>query len=97
MSDASKVEAATKRLQSALDALEGAVERRLERDQGQAALASQVHAFDSDRSRLAAELDAVSARARALETANREVAQQLDEAIAGIAALIDAQERLNES
>jgi L-lactate utilization protein LutB len=93
VSDASKVEAATKRLQSALDALEGAVERRLERDQGQAALASQVHAFDSDRSRLAAELDAVSARARALETANREVAQQLDEAIAGIAALIDAQER----
>ena len=93
MSDATKVEAATKRLQSALEALEGAVERRLERDQGHAALASQVHAFDSDRARLAFELDAVSARARALETANREVAQQLDEAIAGIAALIDGQER----
>jgi len=92
VSDASKVEAATKRLQSALDALEGAVERRLERDQGHAALASQVHAFDSDRARLAEELDVVSARARALETANREVVQQLDEAIAGIAALIDAQE-----
>lgn len=96
MSDATKVEAATKRLQSALEALEGAVERRLERDQGHAALASQVHAFDSDRARLAAELDAVSARARVLETANREVAQQLDEAIAGIAALIDGQERFND-
>ena len=96
MSDASKVEAATKRLQSALEALEGAVERRLERDQGHAALASQVHAFDSDRARLAEELDTVSARARALETANREVALQLDEAIAGIAALIDAQERPND-
>jgi len=97
VNDVSAVELATKRLQAALDALEGAIERRLERDQGQAALASQVHAFDSDRSRLAAELDAVSARARVLETANREVAQQLDEAIAGIAALIEAQERLNES
>jgi uncharacterized protein DUF4164 len=96
VSDASKVEAATKRLQSALDALEGAVERRLERDQGHAALASQVYAFDSDRSRLAAELDAVSARARALETVNREVARELDEAIAGIAALIDAQEQLSD-
>jgi L-lactate utilization protein LutB len=96
VSDATKVEAATKRLQSALDALEGAVERRLERDQGHAALASQVHAFDSDRARLAAELDATSARARELETASREVAQQLDEAIAGIAAIIDAQERLDD-
>jgi hypothetical protein len=93
VSDASKVEIATKRLQSALDALEGAVERRLERDQGHAALASQVHAFDSDRARLAAELDAAAARARALETANREIAQQLDEAITGIAAIIEAQER----
>ncbi len=96
MNDASKVEAATKRLQSGREALEGGVERRLERDQGHAALASQVHAFDSDRSRLAAELDAVSARARALETVNREVARELDEAIAGIAALIEAQEQPDE-
>jgi Rad3-related DNA helicase len=96
VSDASKVEAATRRLQSALEALEGAVERRLERDQGHAALASQVHAFDSDRARLAEELDAVSARARGLETANREVVLQLDAAISGIAALIDTQERLND-
>ena len=92
MNDVSAVELATKRLQAALDALEGAIERRLERDQGQAALASQVHAFDSDRARLAEELDAAIARARRLEAANRDVAQQLDEAIATIRSIVDADE-----
>ncbi|HEY2135388.1 MAG TPA: DUF4164 domain-containing protein [Xanthobacteraceae bacterium] len=92
MSDASVIETATRRLQSALEALEGAIERRLEQDQGQAALASQVHAFDSDRARLAAELDAVTARARALETTNRDVAQRLDDAIATIRSIIETPE-----
>ena len=92
MNDVSAVELATKRLQAALDALEGAVERRLERDQGQAALASQVHAFDSDRARLAEELDAAVARARRLEAANRDVAQQLDAAIATIRSIVDGAE-----
>ena len=93
MSDASGIESATRRLQSALEALNGAVGRRLDRDQGQAALASQVHAFDSDRARLAAELDVATARARTLETANREVAQRLDEAIATIRAIVAPSER----
>ena len=93
MSEASGIESATRRLQSALEALDGAVGRRLERDRGQAALASQVHAFDSDRARLAAELDLASARARALETANREVAVRLDEAIATIRAIVEPAER----
>jgi hypothetical protein len=93
VSEASRIERATRRLQSALEALDGAVGRRLERDPGQAALASQVHAFDSDRARLAAELDVATARARALETANREVAQRLDEAIGTIRAIIAPSER----
>ncbi len=92
MNDVSAVELATKRLQAALDALEGAVERRLERDQGQAALATQVHAFDSDRARLAEELDAAVARARRLEAANRDVAEQLDAAIATIRTIVDRAE-----
>ena len=90
MTDITGVETATKRLQSALDAIESAVERRLEQDQGQAALASQVHAFDSDRARLAAALDAEVARARGLETVNREVALRLDETIATIRAIVTA-------
>ena len=93
MSEATTIDSATRRLQSALEALDGAVGRRLDGDRGQAALASQVHAFDVDRARLAAELDDATARTRALESANREVAQRLDEAIATIRAIIAPSER----
>jgi hypothetical protein len=93
VSEASTIESATRRLQSALESLDGAVGRRLERDQGQAAVATQLHAFDVDRARLAAELDDATARSRALETANREVALRLDEAIATIRAIIEPAEK----
>jgi L-lactate utilization protein LutB len=93
VSEATTIDSATRRLQSALEALDGAVGRRLDREQGQAALASQVHAFDADRARLAAELDDATARARTLESANREVAQRLDEAIAAIRAIIAPAEK----
>ena len=93
MSEATTIDSATRRLQSALEALDGAVGRRLDRDQGQAALATQVHAFDVDRARLAAELDDATARARTLESANREVAQRLDEAIATIRAIVEPAEK----
>ncbi len=92
VSEAGGIESATRRLQSALEALDSAVGRRLERDQGQAALASQVHAFDADRARLAAELDVATARARALEAANRDVAQRLDAAIAAVRSIIEPPE-----
>ena len=92
MTEASTIEIATRRLQAALDALNNAVERRLERDWGEAALASQVHAFDADRARLASELDATAARARGLENANREVAVRLDVAIATIRAIVETPE-----
>ena len=93
MSEATTIDSATRRLQSALEALDGAVGRRLDRDQGHAALATQVHAFDVDRARLAAELDDATARARTLESANREVAQRLDEAMATIRAIIAPAEK----
>lgn len=93
MSEATTIDSATRRLQSALEALDGAVGRRLERDQGQAAVATQLHAFDVDRARLAAELDEATARSRALETANREVALRLDEAIATIRAIVEPAEK----
>jgi len=89
VTDASQIETATRRLQGALDALEAAVERRIDRDRGHAALASQVDVFDADRARLAAELDAAAARSRQLETANREVARRLDEAIDTVRAVLD--------
>jgi hypothetical protein len=46
----------------------------------------------SDRSRLAADLDAAAARARGLETANREVSRRLDEAIGTIRSVLAAGE-----
>jgi hypothetical protein len=81
MSDADLVEIASRRLRSALEALEAATERRGEIDRGQAALVSQVYALDSDRSRLASELDTATARSRGLEAANRDIAQRIDVAI----------------
>jgi len=91
MGDAS-IDAATKRLALALDALEAALERRRESDRSEDLLASQLHALGSDRSRLACELDAQAARAKRLETANREIARRLDAAIDSVRAVVDAQE-----
>ncbi|HVX92194.1 MAG TPA: DUF4164 domain-containing protein [Xanthobacteraceae bacterium] len=92
MTDTNALEAATKRITLALEALEEAVERRLEVDRGGAELADQLHAFDADRSRLASELDAVAARSRRLESANREVARRLDTAIESIRSVLAAHE-----
>jgi hypothetical protein len=84
MSEPSAIEAASKRLALALDALAAAVERRRKADRGEETLAAQLHALGSDRSRLAAELDAAVARARALESVNREIATRLDAATRAI-------------
>ena len=84
MSESEPIEIAQRRLSLALEALEEAAERRREADRDEAALAGQVHALGTDRARLASELDEATARARALETANREVAQRIDHAIDSI-------------
>ena len=74
----------------ALDGLEAAAERRRESDRAELGLADQLHALGADRSRLAADLDAVTARARTLETTNQEVARRLDAAIETIRSVIEA-------
>jgi chromosome segregation ATPase len=89
MSDPSAIDAATRRLQLALDALESAVERRREVDHDEEKVASQLYALGSDRSRLAAELDNVTARARRLETTGQDVARRLDAAMATIRSVIN--------
>lgn len=91
MTDATAIDAATKRLAAALDALEAAAERRRNADRDESALAAQIHALDSDRSRLASELDSAAAHARALETTNRDIAQRLDVAIDTIRSVLEAQ------
>jgi chromosome segregation ATPase len=91
MSDAS-IDAATKRLALALDALEAALERRREADRNEESLASQLQALGADRSRLASDLDSQAARAKRLETANREIARRLDTAIGTIRDVIGTNE-----
>jgi chromosome segregation ATPase len=81
MSDIEAIEAASRRLTLALDALEAAAERRRELDRGQEALFTQLHALGSDRAQLASDLDQATARARGLETATREIAAKVDQAI----------------
>ena len=93
MTDTSAIDAATKRLALALDALEAAVERRREADRDQEGLEAQLHALGTDRSRLASDLDAAVARARSLEGTNREVAERLDAAIDTIRSVLEAHDR----
>ena len=93
MSDQTAIDAATKRLSQVLDALDATVERRLEADRSEARLADQIHALGADRASLASELDAQTARARQLETANREIAKRLDAAIDNIRSVVDTQSR----
>ncbi|HXX26048.1 MAG TPA: DUF4164 family protein [Pseudolabrys sp.] len=92
MSDQSAIDTAVKRLALALDALDAAVERRRQADRSEDALAQQVQALGVDRTRLAAALDGETARARRLETTNREIAGRLDAAMASIQGVLDANE-----
>ncbi len=92
MADQSAIDQAVKRLALALDALDAAVERRSEADRSEEGLASQLHALGVDRTRLAAALDGETARSRRLESTNREIAQRLDAAIAGIQSVLEGNE-----
>jgi hypothetical protein len=82
------IDAATRRLMIALDALESAVERRREADRDEDELATRIQALGADRSRLADELDGSLVKSRKLERANREIAERLDVAIGTIRAVL---------
>jgi hypothetical protein len=92
MTEQSAIDVAVRRLALALDALDAAVERRREGDRGEDALARQVQALGVDRTKLAAALDGETARSRRLEATNREIAERLDTAIAGIQSVLDSHE-----
>ena len=86
---AADLEAATRRLMSALEALEGAVERRRDDDRDENELAGRIQALGVDRSRLAQELDNSLVKTRRLERTNREIAEKLDAAIGSIRTVLD--------
>ena len=81
MSETDSIEIASRRLSLALEALDEAAEREREASRGGDVLAVQIQALDTDRARLASELDHATARSRGLEAANREVAQRITHAI----------------
>ncbi len=83
------IDAATRRLMAALDALEAAAERRRDADRDENELASRIQALGADRSRLADELDNSLVKTRRLERTNREIAEKLDAAIGTIRAVLD--------
>jgi hypothetical protein len=85
------IETATRRLMSALDALESAVERRREADRDEDELATRIQALGADRSRLADELDTSLVKSRKLERVNREIAEKLDAAIGTIREVLKAE------
>jgi hypothetical protein len=86
------IDAATRRLMAALDALESAVERRQEADRDEDELASRIQALGADRSRLADELDGSLVKTRKLERSSREIAEKLDAAIGTIRTMLEAGE-----
>jgi hypothetical protein len=86
------VDAATRRLMGALDALESAVERRRDADRDENELASRIQALGTDRSRLADELDGALVKSKRLERTNREIAERLDSAIGTIRAVLDGKD-----
>jgi hypothetical protein len=90
MTEQAAIEQATRRLTAALDALDAAVERRVESDRGATALGEQVHSLAADRSKLAADLDAQVARSRSLETANRDIARRIDAAMENIRLVLES-------
>jgi uncharacterized protein DUF4164 len=92
MSEIDSIEAASRRLALALDALDAAAERRREAARGEDAMSEQIHALGDDRARLAGELDLAIARTRALETANREVAERIARTIETIRGLVGGEE-----
>src|ERR1700716_2462277 len=86
------IDAATRRLIAALEALESAVERRREADRDEDELATRIQALGADRSRLADELDGSLVKSRRLTRANREIAERLEAATATIRSVLDAGE-----
>lgn len=92
MSETDSIEASSRRLALALDALDAAAEHRREAVRSEAGRVTQIHALDEDRARLAGELDSAVARSRILERANREVAARIAAAIETIRGVLAGDE-----
>jgi hypothetical protein len=87
------LEGPLKRIAAAVDALEGAAERRMRRDEARSNTDEEYALMQDDRSRLAVELDAALDRSRALEAASAEAEARLDRAARAIGAIIERMDK----
>lgn len=89
MSGEKTAKAALESLNKALTKLENAVDGRVEKESDFADAEEEVQRLNSDRSRLAQELDLSEDRGTRLEDANREVSRRLVTAMETIRAVLD--------
>ncbi|MCJ2012370.1 DUF4164 family protein [Methylobacterium sp. J-076] len=80
---------ALQRLDATLSRLEATVSRRLEAEASPDDRDAELHLLEEDRSRLAAALDAASARLAQVEATSGEVGHRLDRAIAAVAGVLE--------
>lgn len=92
MARPASLEAALKRLAAALDQLEAASGRLARIGAEKADLQEVLAVMQDDRSRLAGELDAATARAHTLQRATQEIGQRLDHAGSVLRRLLAAEE-----
>lgn len=89
MSGEQTAKSALEGLINVLSRLENAVDARVEKERDFADAEEEVQRLNSDRSRLAQELDQSEERATRLEEANREVSRRLVTAMETIRAVLD--------
>ncbi|TPW27601.1 DUF4164 domain-containing protein [Pararhizobium mangrovi] len=89
MAGETTVKASLERLQRALSGLETAVDARLEHESETTRASDEVRRLNTDRSKLAEELDRSQYRADTLEETNREVSRRLVSAMETIRAVLD--------
>ncbi|OJF90736.1 DUF4164 domain-containing protein [Pararhizobium antarcticum] len=83
------VKSAIEELRNAVTGLDHAIDSRLDRERDRGEIEGEVRRVNTDRSRLAQELDQSQFRANRLEEVNREVSRRLVTAMETIRAVLD--------
>ncbi|KQS84210.1 MULTISPECIES: DUF4164 domain-containing protein [unclassified Rhizobium] len=83
------VRAAIEELRNAVSSLDNAIDRRFDRERDHGEIEGEVRRVNTDRARLAQELDQSQFRANRLEEVNREVSRRLVTAMETIRAVLD--------
>ncbi|MCA1406074.1 DUF4164 domain-containing protein [Ensifer sp. IC3342] len=86
---AKTVKAAIEELRNAIQSLEGAIDGRFDKERDLSEFEGEVRRVNTDRARLAQELDQSQFRANRLEEVNREVSRRLVTAMETIRAVLD--------